>query len=181
VLTLRVLLGLAIAGQVGLAIQLWPLLPASIPIHFDITGGPDGWAARDYEWFVISGLIAAFGAVLGLVMPRWTLRMARNNSTWLNVPQRERFRKLPEEARVRAVSGLLHWLVVIAIELQVLMAFLLYGTFRVAIDDWHRLPPPVLYGMLGALLGTAIALAVDSSRSVKRELAASADAAGGQD
>ena len=168
---LRALLGLAIAGQVSLAIWLWPELPERIPTHFGAGGEPDGWGQRDYEWFVISGLLAILGIVTGYALPWLARRLARSNSTWLNVSDQKRFRELPEAARVRAIAATGHWLVVIAIELQLLMAFLLIGTFLIASKTWQRLPPVALYGGLAVLLGTAIALAIDSSRAVKRELA----------
>lgn len=175
---LRILLGLLIAGQVALAVVLWPELPESIPQHFDGYGRPDAFGPKDAEWFVIAGVIAALGAVFGYGLPWLVRRLARSNSGLLNVPDRERFRALPEAARVRAVAGLSPWFCAIACELQILVAFLIVGTWRVATARWDALPPVVLYGVLAALLTTAICLAVQNVRAVRREIAAARATAG---
>lgn len=174
---LRIVLGLLIAGQVALAIALWPELPERIPLHFDAYGRPDGHGAPDAEWFVISGLLAAIGAGCGYGLPVLVGHLARTNSGLLNVPDRERFRALPEAARLRAVAGLTRWLLVIACELQVLVAFLLDGTWRVATGRWSALPPVLLHGFLAMLLATAIGVAVGSTRAGRREIAAAATGA----
>ncbi|MFO1077814.1 MAG: DUF1648 domain-containing protein [Planctomycetota bacterium] len=171
---LRLVLGLLIAGQVALAIALWPELPERIPLHFDAAGWPDGFGAPDVEWFVIPGLLALFGAGCGYGLPLLARHLARTNSGLLNVPDRERFRALPEEARVRAVAPLGPWLCAIACELQLLTAFLVDGTWRIATGRWQRLPPALLYGLLAVVLATAIGLAVANARAVRRECAAAA-------
>ncbi|MCR9243845.1 MAG: DUF1648 domain-containing protein [bacterium] len=168
---LRVLVALAIAGQVATAIALFSELPEQIPVHFDAGGKPDRWARPDaIEWFFIPGLLAVAGIVCGFLLPAWTVGMARRKSPWLNVPDRERFYALSEAARVAAMRPVAIGLAAIALELQVLIAFLLVGTFRVAAGSWDRLPPLGIYGLIGLLLVTATVLAIASSRAVKRAL-----------
>ena len=176
-IALRVLLGLLIAGQVGLALWLWPELPERIPTHFDAAGNPDGWGSRDVEWFLISALMAVIGAVLGYGVPALARHLARSKSAVLSVPDRERFHALPEEVRVRAMAPVAVGVPLIAVELQLLVGYLLVGTFFVAREQWERLPPVPLYVWLAVLLGTAIALAVRGSRVVKQQIAAHAAAA----
>lgn len=170
-LVLRVVLGLAIAGQLALAGALYPGLPEEIPLHFDELGRPDRWGPSDaVEWFLIPALLALFGAALGYGIPPLAERLARNKSSLLNVPDRERFFALPEAARIRALRPVGIGVAVIGIELQVLMAFLMLGTVRVATADWDALPPIGIYGLVGLLLVTAIVLAVAGHRASKRAI-----------
>ncbi|MCA8978113.1 MAG: DUF1648 domain-containing protein [Planctomycetes bacterium] len=169
---LRVVLGLLIAGQVAVAILLWPELPARIPTHFGGDGSPDNWAAPDIEWFVISGVLALIGGGLGFVMPGVVDRLVGSDSALLSVPDRERFSALPLPARLAAMWPVRVGVVVIGCELQVLTMFLLGGTYLVARGDWSGLPQVGLYGLMALLLVTSTVIAVGSSRAVRREIAA---------
>lgn len=168
---MRLLLVLSMLAVWGLAAWLWPGLPERVPIHFDLAGNPDRWAAKSWwSWFALPALGTALGAGLGLFVPWWMVRLARANSPWLNVPWRERFRALPTEARVRAVQGPAPWFAALAICVQVLLGWIAYGSARVASGVWTALPPgPSFVGLL-LVLGTAAAGAAMGAAAVRREI-----------
>lgn len=61
------LAALAVAvGAVLLAGVNYPRLPERIPIHFGVTGDPDGWAAREMIWLLPAIGLASFGVLFGL-------------------------------------------------------------------------------------------------------------------
>ena len=42
----------ALAAATGLGVRLWPSLPARVPIHFDASGLPNGFASRSVGAFL---------------------------------------------------------------------------------------------------------------------------------
>ncbi|MEW9623898.1 SdpI family protein [Rhodanobacter geophilus] len=57
------------ATAVGVAIWLWPHLPARVPSHWDVDGQPNGYASRFWAVAMWPLLIAGL-AVLAAVLPR---------------------------------------------------------------------------------------------------------------
>lgn len=170
---LRLLLLAAIAAPWGIAAVAWPELPARIPMHFDAAGRPDGWGETSaWLWFSLPAFGTVLTLALGLGLPRWMAALARANSPWLNVPNKRAFAALPEAARVRAVVGPAKWLAVLALAIQSLLAWIVFGSARVASGAWDVLPPWPSYGLLAVVLACAGCLAVAGSRAVKREIAA---------
>jgi len=141
----KLVLVLAMLGVWGLAAWLWPGLPERVPMHFDLAGRPDGWVEKSVlVWFGLPTLATAVGAVLGLLLPVWMVRLARANSRWLTV-------------LACLVQGLFGWIV--------------FGSSRVAVGRWDVLPAtPTLVG-ISAIVLCAIALAFAGSRAVKQEFA----------
>ncbi len=170
-MTTRVLLALTVAATWALAAWLWPDLPARFPVHFDASGNPDGWAAKSaLAWFALPGLGTLFALILGLGLPAWVVAMARSNSPWLNVPNKKAFTALPEDARVRAVTGPARWLVVLAIVLQALFAWIVFGGARVASGEWRALPSWPSWGLVAAVVACALVQAFAGARAVRREV-----------
>ncbi len=154
-----------------LAGSLWSSLPERVPMHFDASGRADGFVDRSaLVWFALPAFATALGCLLGFLLPRWMRGMAERNSPWLNVPDAARFRQLPADARVRAVAGPCVWLQAIAIELQVLFAWLLFGMQRVATKAWDVLPPLPSFLLVGAVVLSALLLAVHGKRAVRAEV-----------
>ncbi len=49
---------LLIAGAVGVTLALWPSLPERFPIHFDLSGRPNGWGSKAYgPWLLPGGAV----------------------------------------------------------------------------------------------------------------------------
>ncbi len=168
---MRVLLVLTIAGVWVLAIAAWPSLPDRIPIHFDIAGRADGWADKSaWWWFALPALATLVGALLGLLLPRWMLAMARTNSRWLNVPRKQQFMALPLDARERAIEAPMPWLLALACCVQVLIGWIVFGSARVAAGEWATLPPVSSFVAIGLVLACAVGLAVAGIRAVRREV-----------
>lgn len=169
----RALLVLVLLSMWAFAAWAWPTLPERIPMHFGPGGAPDAWTRKSaWAWFLTPALATVFTLLLGVWLPRLAVGMARRNSTTLNMPQRERFRALPEEARVRAVRVVAGWLGWLASAVQVLFAWFLFASWQVAHERWAGLPVAATVAWVAAMLALAASLAVASSRAVTRELAA---------
>lgn len=172
---LRALVVLAMLANWWLAISAWPELPERIPMHYDLAGNPDRWADRSLlGWFGVPLLGTVLGVLLGLLLPRWTVGMAARNSPWLNVPNKRAFVRLSEPARVRAVQPMVLGLVRIALLVQLLLGYLVYGGARIATGAWQSLPSWPSFAVLAALLACVVHLAVAGHRAVRRETAAGA-------
>ena len=167
---LRILVVIALLGPWVAAAVAWPELPERFPIHFDLAGRPDGWADRSaFAWFALPALSSALGALVGLGLPWLVVLMARANSGWLNVPNRARFRELPEEARASAVAAPAAWLGVLAVELQLLFVWLLRGMHAVATGQRQTLSVVPLLVLIGLLVATVVAFVVHSHRAIDKE------------
>ncbi len=168
---MRATLLLSMLAVWALAAAAWPQLPARVPIHFDLAGRPDGWAARSaLWWFLLPAFATTIGVVMGWLLPRWMLAMARANSRWLNMPRKAEFMALPLAARERAVQAPVDWLRALVVGVQALVGWIVYGSARVAAGDWQALPPAVSFVLLGAVLACAIGLGIAGARSVRREV-----------
>jgi len=155
----------------AVTVALWPSLPERLPMHFDASGRADAFVERGVlPWFGLAAFGTFLGALLGLGLPRWMRGLAERNSPWLNVPDAARFRQLPADARVRAVTGPCVWLQAIGIELQVLVAWLLFGMHRVATKAWDLLSPLPSFLLVGAIVLSALLLAVHGKRAVRAEV-----------
>jgi len=166
---------LVLLSMWGFAAWAWPTLPERIPMHFGPGGAPDAWTRKSAAaWFLIPALATVFTLLLGAWLPRLAIGMARRNSTMLNMPQRERFRALPEAARVRAVTVVAGWLGWLTVAMQALFSWFLFASWQVAHERWTTLPVAATVVWVAAILALAASLAVASSRAVTREVAAAA-------
>jgi hypothetical protein len=100
----------------GETARLAAICPPFVPIHFDFSGTPDRWGPPS-NLFVMPAVAAATTALL-LGVRAATPSMARSGSAFLNVPKKDAFLKLPEDARVRVVAPLaraLGWIPVVVV------------------------------------------------------------------
>lgn len=154
----------------GLAVAAWPHLPETIPLHFGSEGRPDRWGATTWwAWFGLPALGTSIGAALAFLLPRLMVAMARRNSRWLNVPHKALFTALPAEARERAVRAPVPWLHGLVVGWQVLLAYLVSGSARVADGRWTAVPTMPMFILLAALLLCVLGLVRASARAVRRE------------
>lgn len=170
---LRFVLVAMIVVNFAIAAAAWPTLPERIPIHFDAAGNADGWAARSvWTWFALPALGAVIGVGVGMVLPALTMRMARVNSPWLNVPDKKAFSALSTAARERVIASSMAWLVAIAIAAQAVLGFVAFGSAKVAVGAWSRLSPWPAWCLIGSILVCAVGLVIASHRAVRRETTA---------
>ncbi|MCB9884797.1 MAG: DUF1648 domain-containing protein [Planctomycetes bacterium] len=168
---LRYTLVLSMLAVWGLAVQAWPDLPARIPMHYDLAGQPDGWVDKSLvSWFGVPAFGTLLGVVMGLLLPRWVVGMARRNSPWLNVPDKKRFMALSEAGRVRAVQPVAAGLSWVVLLMQGLLAWLVVGGARVATGEWAALPSwPMLLPIAGIGFVVVVMLVL-SRRCIRQEV-----------
>lgn len=177
---MRAFAALPIVGLVvlwSLALWLWPSLPERLPMHFDLQGTPDRYEQRSpTAWFLLPGLATVLAGAFAWLLPPWLLRLARHNSHLLKVPDRNRFRALPTEGRVRALAPTVAMLRLLAAEITLLFAYVLLGTHAVATGAASRLSSlPILLATV-AIAATALGSIPFCTRAVRREAAAATSA-----
>jgi Protein of unknown function (DUF1648) len=157
----------------GLAAAAWPDLPERLPVHFDIFDRRvDRWAETTWwEWFHKPVLGTSIAAVLGFLLPRWMVALARRNSRWLKVPGMAQFAALPVAARERVVRASVPRLHAALSCWQGLLSYCVFGSARVADGRWGELPPVPLFALMALMLVCVVGLAIASARAVRREVA----------
>lgn len=103
IVEIAAILGLIVHGLFLLG--MWPQIPASIPVHFDLLGNPDAWGGK-------ADLLWLFGlSVLGFIALTWVSRYPhRLNYPWQITDQnRERQYRLAQ-LFLKALKCELAWL-----------------------------------------------------------------------
>ncbi|MEI7657699.1 MAG: DUF1648 domain-containing protein [Phycisphaerae bacterium] len=170
----------ALAGLIQAALwwraaAWYPRLPDRIPIHFDMSGTPDGWAAKSAAtWFLLPGLatlltLALMGA--GLVM---IPALARHKPQLINIPSKERFLALDADARAAAIAPLGTFMLFEATLLCGLFLWIVEMSGRVATGAATTAQPwPVAIVLVGSSVGVPIML-VAMMRAIERAAASRA-------
>lgn len=132
--------GVALVGifvSIGLVIQSWSLLPATIPVHFGWSGRPDAWGHK-----ILIGLLPVLGFVFNSVF----FVLAGYPHTF-NYP----VTITAENARIqyRLARGLLAWM---KVEIIGLFTLLLWQQIQVAIGKTEQI------NMAGVLIAFVILL-----------------------
>ncbi|HEB53158.1 MAG TPA: DUF1648 domain-containing protein [bacterium] len=167
----RRLLGLATVAVWAITLWGWFRLPPEIPMHFGLSGRPDRWAERSIAaWCLLPAMATVFAVAFGWLLPGWFAGLARSNSKLLNMPDAERFRALPEDARVRAVGGLGAGLAGIALAVDATIGWVMFATVRVANGEWQLLPMLPTLAFVLAIVGASVWMAVAGQRAVRREV-----------
>jgi uncharacterized membrane protein len=171
---MRALLLLATLAVWGLALAYYGDLPDRIPMHFGPNGEADRFADKSIvAWFWMPSLATLFAFVFGRLLPGWMRSMAHSNSQLLNMPDRERFRALPADARVRVVDAAYSPLCLLAVVLQLLFGWIVYASAQVALGIWRTLPIWPTLAFVGAIMVCVVGMMLVSTRAVLREAAAS--------
>jgi uncharacterized membrane protein len=150
----------------GAAAALWPTLPDRIPIHFGLSGEPTRWVdATVAAWFGLP-MVAA-----GLTLFVWWLgRLAVRYPTLWNLPDKERFLRLPPERRAAITDSLEAYVAQVAMLLIVLFAELQVEMYATAMGRtgglslWFWL---ILAIVVGGSLGGALALYARLGRRIR--------------
>lgn len=157
----------------GTAAWFYPGLPAQFPVHFALDGTPDRFAAKTPgEWFLLPSLVSGLHLLFALVLPWWIQRLAARNSPFLNLPDKAAFAALPTAARVRAVLPVLSLLQLLAAEITLLFAWILFGTAKVAAGAWNALPAWMPLLAIPGIAATGLCALPLSRRAIARERAA---------
>ena len=132
--------------------QVYPQLPAKIPVHFDLYGRPDRWSERTMlGWMtlpIIATIMAIFFQGLGMLIPV----IGRHSPGWINVPQRDKFLSLPPEKQFLVLSKTTELLHVFTIEMLVVLLWVQWSTAQVALGVWktikYQLPMLIVFVVL---------------------------------
>ncbi len=131
---------------VGYAWSHYTLLPATVPIHFDFSGTPDGWAARSFAAVMLLPVMTLFmGAGIGALA--------------FFVAHAKRAIRHPDDgssarAQARFHAAMSRYLATIGILLTGMLAFGSISSIDVALGRATRLHPG--FGVLAALLVTYV-------------------------
>jgi hypothetical protein len=98
-------LALALLALTGLVwwtvVDVWPTLPARIPVLLYHSDPADWWVERTPAvWFVPPALGNAFALVVGFMLPRRLMRRAAAGA-WLPLPRWREVQRLPRDSRLR--------------------------------------------------------------------------------
>lgn len=168
----RACLALVFAGQVVLwlrAAAWYPRLPERFPIHFDIAGKADGWAAKSAAtWFLLPGVSLAM-TVLLVGLGLGGIRSLARHAPWLiNVPRKERFLKLSADGRVAVMRPMLNFLAYVAVLETGLFLWIVEGTGRVATGSAATLAVWPVFIFLAGVLGVLPIGIVATIREIER-------------
>jgi ABC-type Na+ efflux pump permease subunit len=153
---------LALMAVWALAVALWPRLPERFPVHYDIRGVPDRWDTRDpLSWYalpLIDTVLSALLLLVGAFIPGFAARWPE----LVNVPQKEKFVRLPPEARARALRPAQSMLAVLVFLMNGLFVYLVWGSWAVATGQRSTLGAwimiPFFAGVIGLLVWGTLAL-----------------------
>jgi uncharacterized membrane protein len=143
---LNVILLIIIAGMVFI---YWKDLPDKIPIHFNFSGTPDGWAGKE-------NLIIIFAVVLGLnallyffmISTSW---LSNHPSIW-NIPNKKRFLALPKEKQQLYWELTKEFMAGMASAINILWTTLMWGTIQVCLKKMNKLPEWAIFPGLVVIL-----------------------------
>lgn len=174
--TLTVLIALGCHATVWwLAFDLYPKLPMRIPIKYDLAGNPVRFVeANGGEWFALPAIATLITLILLAVGPlaSW---LARENPEFINVPYKESFKQRSKEERCEIIAPIGRALVQLAIVVNALFAWILYGTERIGNDAWTHLPSWPLWTFFVLLAVILIPAIVTTTRAARPDPADSTE------
>ena len=171
-LILLALAGLIQAAMWWRAAWWYPRLPDRIPIHFNMAGTPDGWAAKSVAtWFLLPSLATLLALALlgaGLVM---IPALARHKPQSINIPSKERFLALDADARAAAIAPVGAFMLFEATLLCGLFLWVVETSGKVATGAATTAQPwPVAIVLVGSAIGVP-AMLIAMMRSIERATA----------
>jgi len=169
---LQGLLALALALHATVwwrAIAWYPDLPDRIPIHFDLSGQPDGFASKaSGAWFLLPGI--ALGMLVLLGAASWGLgALVRSSPGLCNMPRKKLFLKLSPEGRMVAVAPTRTFLLATLAIFQGMFVWMVEGSARVAVSEGAVLPSWPVFVCVGAVLVLLVPYGAATGRAIERE------------
>jgi uncharacterized membrane protein len=122
----------------AIALSSWPTLPETIPIHFGLTGKPDGWGTKGLVFFVPGAATLLYALVTSAPL----------------FPEKPAIAAMPPDLKAR--YQMLTRRLLFAIKAETLFAFLYLGcaVVRVAKGEMESLGVWFAPAMLGTIFGT---------------------------
>ncbi len=152
---------------VGHALFVWlaaSRLPERYPVHFDVAGQPDRWAARgDFEWY----LLVLLGGLLGLGLTLLGLYFHKIPLRYVNLPGKDRLLGLPPERRAPVLRVAAWLLVLLGLLIVAMFGSIQYVMYRSA---WMGRVDALLFVVLGFELAALLGLVVGSLLVLRRRL-----------
>ena len=145
------LLGALFAGS----LMVYPDLPRRFPIHFGVSGQPDGWATRSPLSWLMVPLVAAGAALLLEVASRISVR---NPHLW-NVPEKPRFLALTPDERAPIIHRLQRFMGLVGVMTTALMGVVQASIYHASTGRTPGLPAyflPALVMYMAIVLGAAL-------------------------
>jgi len=159
--------GLLVIGLFGFSLATYQDLPARIPIHFDGSGNPDGWAAKGWlTWLALP--LTAVGMWLLMSLSAKVVDWARRHPRWLNLPYKEKFLALPPERQEplwQRMKALVLWM---APPVVALLGYAQVSIQRAARGPGGQMAVWPMFALLGGMLLAVVWLTVGLVRAVKR-------------
>jgi hypothetical protein len=138
-------------------IALWPRLPERMPIHFGITGEPDGWSGKN--WFSVFGVLVMAAFMLAIM---GVAASSLLGAKYYNFPGKERIVRLPREQQDYVLAPVREGLAWIGSGCAVGLALMCRDSWLVAlhqragISPWS-MPIPLAIGLAAIILGIVTA------------------------
>lgn len=130
------LLGALFAGSV----MVYPRLPERFPIHFDLSGQPDGWQDRSLvSWLMLPAIAAGMAGLLELAT-----RFSEDNPQLWNVPDKQRFLALTPAERAPVVERLKNFMAMVGMASTALLGVIQVSIYHAAVTPEPRMPPYAL-------------------------------------
>lgn len=133
-----------IALTVIMLVIAYPLLPANIPVHFNLTGFP-------YDTMTKSWWTVFFPAGLQIILTAFMWWLSKRPQ-YSNIPNSTTLQALPEPVRTKVKYLLAHLLVMTALLADLMFAYIAMAVVRVGIGLDTRLNSLVIFGLVGLLL-----------------------------
>ncbi len=142
-------------------------LPRTIPIHFDVSGTPDGFAGASIgNWFLMWFVSLGCGLLFGV----FSLKLDTIPPRYFSMPRRDEFLALPIPARSRVLAAIaFHMLVFTGIlmlfffAMHVCMALAAHGIIK-------ELPMILVFGGTFVMLFDTIIMTIRIVSAVNREI-----------
>ncbi len=168
---LRSLLDFLIVAGVGIlvvgAANWYPQLPDRIVIHLNGSGEPDGWAPRSVLLWSLFPAIG-IGLTVGIqALVRWLEGPAARNPVGINIPDREAFMALAEDARRIALVPVALFMRYTAVLVLGLFIYSVEGMGRLstgASTSWSSIP---VFVFVGAILAAIPFMASRTRRRIQ--------------
>lgn len=146
----------SIAALWIISIRLYPTLPASIPLHFDLGGTPDRFGPPSIgNWFGLPILGTLIGVFLTAIMAGvpWLLRVAPGI---VNIPRKTQLLALPADSQRRALAPMTTMMASIATVIVLIFIYIIHGTARIATGDATILAVWPLFVLIALILALLI-------------------------
>lgn len=161
-----VLFGLVIV----LSVVLWQGMPERYPIHFGLSGEPDGWAEGPGMWVLLMAI-----CTLSFGKAHLAQRFLLNDpdSALLNVPWKDRFQRLPRERKVQVMRRLNRMLGLLNTGLLLIflaVMLMVYHTARDPASPWVAVSRGSLWLAVALVMVVPLAETVGVRRMIRRKL-----------